>query len=53
LVEGSNVIDYHDVADIIKDNPTMMALLEQEFKKRRMIEPGQEEINLTNIFKEL
>jgi hypothetical protein len=53
LVEGSNEIDYHDVADIIKDNPTMMALLEQEFKKRRMIEPGQEEINLTNIFKEL
>ena len=53
LVEGSNEIDYEDVADIIKDNPTMMALLEQEFKKRKMIEPGKKEFNLTNIFKEL
>lgn len=53
LVEGSDEIDYHDVADIIKDNPTMMALLEQEFKKRKMIEPGKREISLTDIFKEL
>lgn len=53
LVEGSDEIDYHDVADVIKNNPTMLALLEQEFKKRKMIKPDKAEINLSNIFKEL
>jgi len=53
LVEGSDDIDYHDVADVVKENPTMMALLEQEFKKRKMLPAGEKEFNLTNIFKEL
>lgn len=53
LVEGSDEIDYFDVADIVKENPTMMAVLVDEFKKRNMISPDAEEVNLTEIFKEL
>jgi hypothetical protein len=53
LVEGSDLIDYADVADVIKANPTMLAVLEKEFEKRRMIPAGDAEINLTDIFKEL
>lgn len=53
LVEKSDEIDYYDVADVIKGNPTMLKLLEQEFKSRKMIEPDAEDINLTEIFKGL
>jgi hypothetical protein len=53
LVEGSDEIDYEDVADVIKENPTMMDLLEHEFKTRKMINPDAEDINLTEIFKGL
>jgi len=53
LVEGSEAIDYFDVADVVKENPTMMAVLIDEFKKRNMIAPDAEEVNLTEIFKEL
>lgn len=53
LVEGSDEIDYADVADIIKENPTMLAILEKEFAKRRMMPKEACEINLTDIFQEL
>lgn len=53
LVEKSDNIDYHDVADVIKDNPTMMEMLEKEFQKRNMIPKGPDDINLTEIFKGL
>jgi hypothetical protein len=53
LVEGSDEIDYFDVADVIKENPTMVQILMHEFKKRKMIEPDADEINLTEIFKGL
>ena len=53
LVEESEVIDYYDVADAIKDNATMLAVLLHEFKERNMIPPDADEINLTEIFKEL
>ena len=53
LVENSDDIDYHDVADVIKGNPTMLEMLEAEFKTRNMIPRGEEEINLTEIFKGL
>lgn len=53
LVEGSTEIDYDDVADAIKSNPTMMAVLEQEFKTRNMMAKDAEDINLTELFKDL
>ena len=53
LVEGSDEIDYYDVAEVIKGNPTMMAIVEQEFKKLNMIPADAENINLTEIFKGL
>lgn len=53
LVEGSDEFDYHDIADAIKDNPTMMAVLEQEFKKLNMLKADAAEINLTEVFKGL
>lgn len=53
LVEGSDEIDYHDVAEVIKENPTMLATLEHEFKGRRMIKPDTNDLNLTDIFKEI
>lgn len=53
LVEGSDEIDYHDVAEVIKDNPTMMAIVEKEFQKRNLLPKEKDEINLTDIFKEL
>jgi hypothetical protein len=53
LVEGSEDIDYFDVADAIKDNPTMMDVLVHEFKKRNMIPADADQINLTEIFKGL
>jgi hypothetical protein len=53
LVEKSDEIDYHDVADAIKDNPTMIELLTFEFKSKNMIPHDAEDINLTDIFKEL
>lgn len=53
LVEGSDEIDYYDVADVIKANPTMMATLEHEFKTRNMIKSDCHDLNLTDIFKEL
>lgn len=51
LVEASPEIDYYDVADVVKKNPTMMATLVHEFKSRNMIAPDAEEVNLTEIFK--
>lgn len=53
LVESSTEIDYDDVADAIKDNPTMVALLQQEFQKRNMMDRDAEDINLTEVFKGL
>jgi hypothetical protein len=53
LVEESDEIDYYDVADVVKDNATMMAVLLHEFKERNMIAPDADQINLTEIFKEL
>jgi len=53
LVEGSDEIDYHDIADAIKDNPTMMDILEHEFKALNMIKSDDSEINLTAVFKDL
>jgi hypothetical protein len=53
LVEHSDEIDYFDVADVIKENPTMMQTLVHEFKGRNMIEPDAEEVNLTDVFKDL
>jgi hypothetical protein len=53
LVEESDDIDYYDVADVIKDNATMLAVLLHEFKERNMIPADADEVNLTEIFKEL
>jgi hypothetical protein len=53
LVEHSDEIDYHDVADVIKCNPAMLAELAHEFKKRKMMEGATNEINLTDVFKGL
>lgn len=54
LVEHSEEIDYDDVADVVKCNPTMLAELAHEFEKRKMIKAtGPDEVNLTEIFKGL
>ena len=53
LVEGSDEIDYHDVADAIRENPSMMDMLTFEFKALKMIPADAEDINLTEIFKGL
>ncbi len=53
IVEASDEIDYDDVADAIRDNPTMLDTLEAEFKNRNMLTKEKDEINLTEIFKEL
>lgn len=53
LVENSDEIDYHDVADVIKANPTMLEMLEKEFKERNMMCKDECEVNLTEIFEDL
>ncbi len=53
IVEASDDIDFYDVADAIGDNPTMIKTLEAEFKSRNMMTKEKDEINLTEIFKEL
>jgi len=53
LVEASDAFDYYDVADIVKENPTMLAQLKFEFQRLDMLDKPECDLNLTEIFKDM
>jgi hypothetical protein len=53
IIEGSDEFDYHDVADLIKADPTMLAVVTTEFQKRNMLPKDATEISLVDLFKDM
>jgi len=53
VIEASDDFDYHDVADMIKADPTMLAVVTTEFQKRNMLPKDATEISLVDLFKDM
>ena len=53
VIEASDEVDYHDVADLIKEDATMLAVVTDEFKKLNMLPKEASEINLVELFKDM
>jgi hypothetical protein len=53
MIESSDENDYHDVADMIKADTTMLAVVTNEFQKRNMLPKDATEINLVDLFKDM
>lgn len=53
IIEASDEYDYHDVADLIKEDATMLAVVTDEFKKLNMLPKEASEINLVELFKDM
>ena len=50
LVEASDEVDYHDVADLIKEDQTMLAVVTHEFQNRNMLKKDSCELSLLDLF---
>lgn len=50
LVEASDEIDYHDVADLVKEDQTMLAVITHEFQNRNMLKKDACELSLLDLF---
>ena len=53
LVEASDDFDYHDVADLVKADPTMLDVVTHEFQKRNMLPKTDCEISLVDLFENM
>lgn len=52
IIEASDEFDYHDVADLIKADNTMLAVITTEFQNRNMLPKDACELSLVDLFKD-
>jgi hypothetical protein len=52
IIEATDEYDYHDVADLIKEDATMLAVITHEFQNRNMLPKESCSLSLIDLFKD-